>query len=102
MQWELEIMLLLVLVYAQIEMVWHVHSRRSDVPYDSILCRYASFSIFDYIEMTREEKGRIGFWFWVFVCALLMMVIIAAQGVAGGNEPGMNGRMEPDFLWPIL
>ena len=102
MQWEFEIMLLLVLVYAQTEMVWHIHSRHSDASEDAILCRYDSFSIFDYIEMTREEKGRIGFWFWVFVCALLMMVIIAAQGVAGGIEPGMNGRIDPDSFWPIL
>ena len=102
MQWELEIMLLLVMVYSHLEMVWYVHYRRSDVPDDSILCRYDSFSIFDYIEITREEKGRIGFWFWVFVVAVLMMVIIAARGVTGGSEPGINVRFDPDFLWPIL
>jgi hypothetical protein len=31
-----------------------------------------------------------------------MMVIIAARGVTGGSEPGINVRIDPDFLWPIL
>jgi len=102
MLWELEIMLLLVLVYSHLEMVWCVHARRSDVPDNSILCRYDSFSIFDYIEITREDRGRIGLWFWVFVVAVLMMVMIAAKGVTGGYEHGINVRIDPDFLWPIL
>ena len=102
MQWELEMMLLLIMVYAQIEMVWHVHSRLSDASDDSILCRYDSFSIFDYIDMTREDKGRIGFWFWVFVVALLLMVILAAKGVTRGNDLGFNVRIDPDSFWPFL
>ena len=102
MRWEfLGLILLLLMSYSQIEMVSCAYMKQKH-KYDSFFCFYDSYSISDYIEITRAEKGRIGGWFWVFVFSVTVLVFAVVNGIASEYDFGTCIRLNQDDVWPIL
>ena len=104
MRWEyLGLMLLFLMIAARLGMARDLSvSQRDDASRSLIVC-LDSFSVTDYIRITREESGRIGEWFWVFVSSALMLMIVVIEAFIG--EPKLSSPLLPpdrDFLWPLL
>lgn len=102
MRWDfLGLIVLLLMAYSQIEMVSCAYVKQKD-KYEGFFCFYSSYSIADYINITREEKGRIGGWFWVFVFSVIVLVVAVVNVMASESDFGSCFRMNQDDIWPIL
>ncbi|OHB25654.1 MAG: hypothetical protein A2X79_07600 [Desulfuromonadaceae bacterium GWB2_53_15] len=102
MRWDfLELIVLLLMTYSQIEMVSCAYLKQKN-KYESFFCFYTSYSIKDYIEITREEKGRIGVWYWVFVFSVIVLVVAVVNVLASESGFGTNLNLNQDDIWPIL
>lgn len=102
MRWDfIQIIMLLLMIYSQIEMVTFVYLKHKD-KYPNLLSFYNYCSIYDYIRISREEKGRIGGWFWVFALSAFALVVAVINGMVSESEFGDGIRMKQDDIWPIL
>lgn len=102
MRWDsLGIIALLLMVYSQIEMASCAFFKQKQ-NHKSFFCFYNSYSITDYIEISMEEKGRIGGWFWVFLFSIILLVIIFINVMVLGSDLGPCLNTNQDDVWPIL
>lgn len=102
MRWDfLSLIVLLLMAYSQFEMVSCVYLKQKDKN-ANFFCFYNSYSITDYIEITRLEKGRIGNWFWVFVFSVVMLVVAAVNGMVSEYDFDPCFRINQDDVWLIL
>lgn len=102
MRWDfMQLIMLLLMAYSQFEMVHFAYLRKKG-NFESFFCFYKSYSIIDYIKLTREEKGRIGGWFWLFVFSAIVFVVVVVNGMVLESEFGDSLRMNRDDVWIVL
>ena len=104
MRWEyLGLMLLLLMIAARLGMARDLSVSGRDDDHRSLADCFDSCSLTDYIRITREETGRIGDWFWVFICSAVMLAVVIIA-VLTGDSPPPSPLLPPDrdYLWPVL
>ena len=65
-----ELFCVILMIYSGISMITYAQSKKNGK--SSI---FNLLEIFEYIEITRKEKGRIGRWFWICLISIGLLIL---------------------------
>lgn len=74
----IDILLLGFALVAQMVMVRFVCIKEGDRRIYPVFMLYNIYRIFEYAEITRRERGRVGCWFWCFLLSFMLLCLALA------------------------
>jgi hypothetical protein len=65
-----QVILLIFIIFSSWNMIDYVHRKQGDKEY----CFMNPVLIIEYIWITRAELGKVGKWFWIFLCSVIALI----------------------------
>jgi len=78
-----EMILVVVVVFSQIAMINHATARDKEKGEETSIL-YNPLRMVDYIKITTAAKGRIGLWFWTFLTAIILLIVVVIVEIITG------------------
>jgi len=76
MHWNLLILIFVIsVIYSLVAMINYATSKDEDQSMANFIFFYNPFRVIEYVQLTKEEKGKIGGWFWVHLASLSGLAI---------------------------